>query len=472
MSTAHNVVRAFALMLALMLIALMVQAAPSAEARARAVIAALSTGDPAIYEKAAQEHFAAAALARRTPAQRAETVKTIHADFGALEIETIDANAASLTLVARGKGGQKLRFVFGIDSTPEAKFNSLSIEVGGPGDDEGAVKLAPPRLNANMSAPGFARALDEWFAPHVRADAFAGVVLVGRDGKAVYVRAFGLSDRERKVPANEDTAYNIASIGKKFTHVAVAKLIQDGKLKPETRLGDVIPDYPHAVSRTATVDQLLNMKGGIADFFGEGFEKADKSKLNSNHAYFEYVSKLPPNFAPGAQRAYCNGCYVVLGEMIERVADEKFESVIQRIVFAPAGMTRSGYFSSANLPANTAITYGRVRGPSAPYENTRPFHGATGSGAGGVYSTAKDLLAFDNALRANRLLSADMTAWVLQGTPAQGRNDAPMGIAGGAPGTSALLESGDGPWTVAITANVDPPLPEQMGVAIARALRQ
>lgn len=464
------IVRAITFVALIAAIAVAAYASPPGEARARAVVEALSTGNPAIYETAAQQHFVPAMLARRTPEQSAEMVKSMYEEFGALQVETIDAAAESLTIVARGKGGKKIRFAFVFDGTPAAKIKSLSIEAVGPGE-EGAVKLAPLPLKAGLSEPDFSRTLDDWFAPYVRTDAFAGVVLVARDGKTVFLRAYGPADRERKQPANEDTAYNIASIGKKFTHVAVAKLIQDGKLKPTTRLGDVIPEYPNTISRAATVDQLLNMKGGIADFFGPDFDKADKAKLNSNHAYFEYVSKLPPRFAPGAQREYCNGCYVVLGEMVERIAREKFENFVQRTVFAPAGITRSGYFNSAMLPANTAITYGRVRGPNAPYENTRPFHGVTGSGAGGVYSTAKDLLAFDNALRANRLLNAEMTAWVLRGTPTQGRNETPMGIAGGAPGTNAILESG-GPWTVAITANVDPPLPEAMGQAIASALRQ
>ena len=469
MPTAH-IFRAFAFCALIAVVAVAAHASLPGEARARAVVAALSTGDAATYEKAAQQNFVPAMLAGRTPQQRAQLVKTVHEEFGALEIETVDANAGGLAVVARGNGGRKVRFVFTFDGTPDAKIKSLSIEAGSP-DDGAALKLAPPPLKAGMSEPDFARALDDWFAPHVRADAFAGVVLVARGGKPVFLRAYGPADRERMIPANADTAYNVASIGKKFTHVAIAKLIQEGKLKQSTRLDDVIPDYPNAVSRVATVDQLLNMQGGIADFFGPAFDKADKAKLNSNHAYFEYVAKLPPRFAPGAQREYCNGCYIVLGEMIERIARQKFEDVIRRTVFAPSGMTRSGYFDSAKLPANTAITYGRVRGPNAPYENTRPFHGATGSGAGGVYTTAKDLLAFDNALRTNRLLNAEMTAWVLRGTPTQGRNEAPMGIAGGAPGTSAVLESG-GPWTVAITANVDPPLPERMGVAIAGALRE
>jgi CubicO group peptidase (beta-lactamase class C family) len=295
------------------------------------------------------------------------------------------------------------------------------------------------------------------------------VVLVARDGKPVFLRAYGAADRTRKIMANEDTAYNVASIGKKFTQVAIAKLVQEGKLKRTATVGEILPDYPNAVSRAATVDQLLTMKGGIADFFGPGFDKVDKAKLNSNHAYYSYVSKLPPRFAPGAKNEYCNGCYVVLGEIVERVSGMPFETFVARSVFAPGGMTHSGYFNSASPPANTAVRYGRPRGPGTAYEDMGPFHGATGSGAGGVYASAKDLLAFDEALRAGRLLDAATTGWVLNAQAVQGRNPAPMGIAGGAPGTNAVLESG-GRWTVIVTANVDPPVAERMGIAIARAL--
>lgn len=466
MPTAH-IVRAFTFLVLLGIVAAVAHAVPAGEPRAKATVEALSTGDPAIYEKAAQENFTPAMLARRTPEARADMVKTVHGDFGALEIDAITADAEGLHIATHGKGGKKLRLTFVFDGMPEARIQSMSIEMGG--GDGPAVKLPPLNLTGSMSDADRATAIDGWIAPLAGRDAFAGVVLVARDGKPVFLRAYGPADREKKIAASEDTAYNIASIGKKFTQTAIGKLLQDGKLKLTTTIGDVIPDYPNAVSRSATIDQLVNMKGGIADFFGPGFDKVDKTKLNSNHAYFEYVSKLPPLFAPGAQEQYCNGCYVVLGEIVERITHTRFEDVVQRTVFTPAGMARTGYFNTANLPANIAVSYGRVRGPNTPYENTRPLHGATGSGAGGVYSTAKDLLAFDEALRASRLVDATTAAWVLRGEPATGRNHTPMGIGGGGPGTNAVLESG-GRWTVIVTANVDPPLPETMGVTIARAL--
>ncbi len=212
------------------------------------------------------------------------------------------------------------------------------------------------------------------------------------------------------------------------------------------------------------------MQGGVSDFFGPEFEAKPKSQFASNHDYFEFVSTLPQRFAPGASREYCNGCYIVLGEMVEKVSGEAFKSFVQRHVFDSAGMKRSGYFHADRLPGNSALLYGRSNGPGSNYADVSSQHGVAGNGAGGAYATASDLLAFDNALRDGRLLDREMTAWVLGGaTLNDGRNITPMAIAGGAPGTSALLES-NGEWAVIITANVSEPLPERIGVAIAREL--
>ncbi|MEQ1753505.1 MAG: serine hydrolase domain-containing protein [Micropepsaceae bacterium] len=438
-----------------------------AEARATAMIAALSTGDAATYERAAHENFSKALLARRTPEARAQLVAQVHSEFGPLKIETSNWQDATLEIIAAGRQG-KLRLGFTFDASAEQRIETVGIE---PADDGArGPKVPPPPLASTMSPSQMSAAIDTWVAPYVQHDDFSGVIMIARNAKPLVVKAYGLADRERKVPLDAGTTFNIASIGKKYTQTVIARLIEQGKLKLTTTIADIIPDYPNELARSATVDQLISMKGGIADFFGPGFNQADKKSLNSNHAYYLYVSKLPQKFKPGSNTEYCNGCYIVLGEMAERASGKSFESNVADIVFRPAHMERSGYFNAASLPANTAIRYGRVRGPEAPYENTNPFHGATGSGAGGVYSTAGDLLAFDNALREGKLLGPEMTAWVLQGIVTKGRNPAPMGVAGGAPGTNAILDSWDD-WAVIVLANVDPQLPESMGMAIAKRLR-
>ena len=217
-----------------------------------------------------------------------------------------------------------------------------------------------------MNATQMGAALDGWIAPFVERDDFAGVVLIARDGRPFLSRAYGPADRERGRVATETTRYNIASIGKKFTQTAIARLIQEGRLTRASTIGELLPDYPNREAHSATIDQLVGMQGGVSDFFGDAFDALPKARFNSNHAYYGYVSRLPQRFAPGSQSEYCNGCYVVLGEIVERLSGTRFEDYIQRVVFAPAGMTRSGYFIAANLPADTAFPYMRSAGQEAP----------------------------------------------------------------------------------------------------------
>lgn len=138
-------------------------------------------------------------------------------------------------------------------------------------------------------------------------------------------------------------------------------------------------------------------------------------------------------------------------------------------------MKTAGFFQSDRFPPHVAVGY-TSRAPASPnvLQSNNQLIGASGSAAGGAYATAADLLAFDSALREGRLLNPKMTAWMLEeGVEAvKGRRaGGELGIAGGAPGIGAALES-DGTWTVVVVGNLDPPTAEQAGVAIARQLRR
>ena len=135
-------------------------------------------------------------------------------------------------------------------------------------------------------------------------------------------------------------------------------------------------------------------------------------------------------------------------------------------------MTGAGFFRSDRLPAGVAQQYSKQL-PSSPgtLQNARDAHGVTGSAAGGAYASAADLLAFDDAMRTGTLLDAKMTAWFIGGEPASAgtRARGGIGIAGGAPGTNALLET-DERWAVAVVGNLDPPASVGVGQAIKRQL--
>lgn len=325
--------------------------------------------------------------------------------------------------------------------------------------------LPPLALDAQMTDAQIGAALDPWLAGLHRDGVLNGVFLVARDGREIFARSYGSVDAAQSAAVNLDTRFALASIGKAFTHVAVAQLIQEGRLTPETTIADVLPDYPNAVTRTATVQQLLTHQAGVADVFGPAFRETPKASLDNNRAYYALVSAQPPMFAPGAGEEYCNGCYVVLGEIIAAITGQSYESYVREHVFAPASMTSTDFLRYDQAPPNTARYSGRPMGQDSPLQDVSRFHGVAGSAAGNVYSTARDMLAFDNALREHRLLNSEMTAQVLRSEPQTARATARVGFAGGSPGVNTLL-FGNGAWTVIVLTNFDEPAGETIGAAV------
>jgi D-alanyl-D-alanine carboxypeptidase len=439
--------------------------AGAGKARVDAFFKALASGNPDTFEAMAKEHYAPELLARRTPADRKQMVERIRADFGPMTLGRMERSKdGPMTLSVRGATGMQGSIEITLEAPPAERITRVAIEVGDAGPRDGAP--APPDVRGTMTPAELAQGLDAYLAPLVAAGAFSGVVLVARSGEPVYEKAFGSADREHETANRVDTRFNIGSINKIFTKTAVAQLVSQGKLKLSDTLGALLPDYPNAETRSATVDQLLSHQAGVADFFGPAFDKAPKDQFRSNADYYRLVASQPPLFAPGARRQYCNGCYIVLGAIIAKVSGVAYEDYIARHVYSPAGMTAAG-------PTGTGAALGYTRRSprgDVPLQSNASQHGWSGSAAGGGYATARDLFNFDAALRAGRLADSAQTAWLLhvdQVTP--GRSEGGLGIAGGAPGLNGILESSK-TWTVVVLANLDPPAAQQLGVAIHRQL--
>ena len=342
-----------------------------------------------------------------------------------------------------------------------AVLNAAQGRIGGPG---GGPPLPPPPIDASMSAADLTRGLDGYLDKLAASGDFAGVVVVSKDGATVFERGYGLADRERKIANTPDVRFNIASIGKAFTRAAIAQLVGQGTLALSDTIGARLPDYPNAPARAATIEQLLTHRVGLVDIFDPRFASRQPTP-GANADFFRMVAPEPLLFAPGADNQYCNGCYVVLGEVIARVSGMPYERYIAERVFKPAGMTGAGFLAYGD--PNVALGYHRAGGDLVHDQAT---DGRRGSAAGGSFSRVADLLAFDTALRDGRLLNPKMTAWYLRlaGEPT-GRAGGRNAIAGGALGANAVMDA-QASWGVFVVSNLDPPAANRLAPAIAGAL--
>ena len=287
---------------------------------------------------------------------------------------------------------------------------------------------------------------------------FSGVVLIAKNGMPVLERAYGMADREAGRPNDVETGFNLGSINKFFTGIAIRQLAAAGKLDIDSTLARAWPDYPNHDAARVTIRQLLQHRSGIGgNIFAApaGKRRSDVRRLAD---YFPLFVNEPLQFEPGTRQQYSNAGYIVLGMLVERLSGEDYYDYVRRHIYEPAGMTRTGHWAVDSLPPNTAIGYtrGAQDAPaSAPLSRNAELLPGRGSSAGGGYSTAHDLLRLLNALRAGKIPSG----------PPPGA----VGIAGGAPGLNAAMEGAlPGGYDVIVLANLDPPAAER----VARLVRE
>jgi len=294
-----------------------------------------------------------------------------------------------------------------------------------------------------------------------RLDQFSGVVLVARNGVPWFERAYGSADREASRVNNLETAFNLGSINKFFTQIAIRQLAAAGKLNLDSSLANAWPDYPnHEVAPKVTIRQILEHRSGIQGNIFAAPPGKTRHDLVTLADYFQLVVNEPLQFEPGSRQQYSNAGYIVLGLLVERLSGENYFEYVRRHIFEPAGMTETGSWRIDRWPANTAIGYtrgGQDADPSTPLRRNTDFLPGKGSSAGGGYSTAHDLLRLLNALRAHKIPNAPEAGMV--------------GVAGGAPGLNAVMDGDlEGGYDVIVLANLDPPAAERVGRLIRQAL--
>jgi CubicO group peptidase (beta-lactamase class C family) len=207
---------------------------------------------------------------------------------------------------------------------------------------------------------------------------------------------YGQSDRATRTANGPATIFQIGSVTKQFTAMAIAILAQQGKLRRAGRACEYLPGCPPSW-RPITIVELLTHTSGIADWSTWNLtgplpgEATDPIAAIVTHAQAE-----PLAFRPGTQAAYSNPGYVVLGEIIQHVSGMRYAAFLHEHVFAPLGMAHTGVYQGGPLGPGHALGY-LAAGSVAPTSLT-----ADSSSAGAIYSTAGDLYRWDQALITGR----------------------------------------------------------------------
>jgi len=253
----------------------------------------------------------------------------------------------------------------------------------------------------------------------VATDQFSGAILIAKNGKPIFEKAYGLASKAFNVPNRVDTKFNLASICKMFTAVAIAQLAEQGKLSFDAPVIKYLPDYPNkAVAEKITIHQLLTHTSGLGDYFNEKFE-AKKSRLRTVQDYFSLFVDDPLRFEPGTKWRYSNAGFIILGAIIEKVSGQDYFDYVREHIFKSAGMNNTDFYETDRDVPNRAIGYTEIgpdnRAEPGPLRNNLVINAVKGSPAGGGYSTVEDLLKFDIALRRHKLLGEKFTNLITEG---------------------------------------------------------
>ena len=297
-----------------------------------------------------------------------------------------------------------------------------------------------------------------------RQDIFSGVVLIADKDSVQYLKAKGYADWNALSPNYTDTKFNIGSIGKLFTQILITQLIQEGKLSLSDNLAKLHPLYKDENDEKITVKLLLTFSAGLGDYFqiDEFMKHPDKSRKTED--MISLISKEPLLYEPGTSNQYSNSSYVVLGGIIEKLTGKTYLKNLKERILNPLGMSNSGFFNKDTKAEN--IARGFIVTPTgqkmSTYENTP----SVPTPAGGMYSTAEDLLKLDRSLmNDNLLLNDEYKALLLKRFNDDNKktwqeifsgSGSGFVFAGGSPGWNAIYNlQFDGKYTVIILSNFD-----------------
>lgn len=266
------------------------------------------------------------------------------------------------------------------------------------------VPFEPAAAPAPTSEEAQLRQIGAWLKRLGDAEVFSGVVMIARDGKAVFSQAHGYADRDRKIANTLDTPFLLGSMNKLFTGLAIGRLVDQGKLSYEDPLSKFVPDFPDPESaRRIKIKHLLSHTSGLPSYNPSLSTPGDRTV--TVQTVLDSIERKPPQFEPGTKWSYSNTGIQLLGRVIEVVTGQDYYEYVRKNVYRRGGMRRDPFPDYGRGGVAMAQPYEIEWDDAGPrWANKMAVTARRGGPAGGGIASAPDLLRLANAMKAGRIV--------------------------------------------------------------------
>lgn len=265
-----------------------------------------------------------------------------------------------------------------------------------------ALMAAPSVTGLPAGDPQFSEKVDRLFTERITSSTPGAAVVVTSAGKPVFTRCYGLADLEHGVPVTASTAFNLASAAKQFTAFSILLLEQKGRIDLDDDVHKYLPELP-PYNKPVTIRHLLHHTSGIWEYYSTmtyycGYDLQDHFTLKEIMELLQHQKALL--FEPGSQWSYCNTNYVLLAQIVERIAGVPFQQWTKSNIFDPLGMSHSLFIKNSSQ---------LIPGKAEPYRKADeqfiddPGNWVDYVGQGYLYSTLDDMMLWMDNFRTKKL---------------------------------------------------------------------
>ena len=371
----------------------------------------LNSGDPSAMLRFASENFSSAFMPQGSEQEVVSYLMSLHHGYGHLRFHSFrhyqPAYPDELLIVAYSELTESWQMI-GLNNDSERR-NKI-----------GNFMFAPARWPSNVPKPKplsesqATSKLNEFTRRLAKKGVFSGTLLLAKGNKVLSQQAFGQANKAFDIDNNIQTRFDLASVTKMFTGVAIAKLIQADKLNATDTIDRYLDSKWLATSlgQKIQIQHLLTHTSGLGGYDRE-LREADKSTLMHLGDYQPYFNIETLAFEPGTQQMYSNAGMFLLGLIIEKVTGQTYHDYIQEHIFKAANMGDSGFLERNQPHKNVATGYERADDRQTGWFDNSGIFGVRGTPDGGAFATVSDMHKFAIALSNNTLLDTKHTKLAL-----------------------------------------------------------